>query len=372
MVSILSAALALLSALPLTSGAPGTPSTSDAHSRRQATGDSNCQSVHIFLARGNNEPYPGRQGKLVAAICDGLSSCDYEDIQFWNPLEAPYCQSIEEGVANGTAQITAYNKRCPDAKLVVSGYSQGAHVVGDVLGGGGGTFFQGCQEKASAGLDATTAPGNKREFHQVSILIHLKIANAQSSTVAAVLVFGDTRHTANQPYNYLSGAPDNGLFPRPENQLAGMRAFSSVMRSYCVDSDPICAGGNTAANHLSYFDVYSSDAGKWVQEMVGKADTTTSSSSTSTIATSTTSAPASSSSSPPSSTSLSASAATPSVSGSAGSSAGGSTTAAPTSPDAASASSPTPTSHNAAKALTWDVASLGATIFALLAVAGLI
>lgn len=158
MVSSLSAALALLSAtLPLTSGtAIVTP--------RQATGDANCQSVHIFLARGNNEPYPGRQGKLVTAICDGLDSCDYEDIQFYNPLEAPYCQSIEEGAANGTAQITAYNKRCPDAKLVVSGYSQGGHVVGDVLGGGGGTFFQGCQQKANAGLDATKAPGNKRKF----------------------------------------------------------------------------------------------------------------------------------------------------------------------------------------------------------------
>ncbi|KAK1531457.1 cutinase [Colletotrichum paranaense] len=331
MVSSLSVALALLSAaLPLTSGtAIVTP--------RQATGDANCQSVHIFLARGNNEPYPGRQGKLVTAICDGLDSCDYEDIQFYNPLEAPYCQSIEEGAANGTAQITAYNKRCPDAKLVVSGYSQGGHVVGDVLGGGGGTFFQGCQQKANAGLDATKAPGNK---------------------LAAVLIFGDTRHTASQPYNYLSGAPDNGLFPRPENQLAGMRAFSSVMRSYCVESDPICAGGDTAANHLNYFDVYSSDAGKWVQEMVGKTDTTTSSSSSMTSTTSISSGPASSSS-PASATPTAASSAV-----------GGSTTAGPTSADAASASSPTPTSQNAAGALTWNVASLGVTVLALLVVAG--
>ncbi|GKT85597.1 acetylxylan esterase precursor [Colletotrichum tofieldiae] len=233
MVSTLSAGLALLYALPWASAASVT--------ERQATGASECRNVHIFLARGNNEPYPGRQGKLVTAICDGIDSCDYEDIQFWNPLEAPYCQSIEEGAANGTAQITAYNKRCPDAKLVVSGYSQGGHVVGDVLGGGGGTFFQDCKQKSNAGLDATKAPGNK---------------------IAAALIFGDTRHTANQPYNYLSGAGLNGLFPRPEDQLAGMRAFATVMRSYCVDSDPICAGGDTAANHLNYFDVYSSEAGK--------------------------------------------------------------------------------------------------------------
>ncbi|OLN81210.1 Acetylxylan esterase 6 [Colletotrichum chlorophyti] len=244
MASTLPAALALLLTFPWASAS--------SVAKRQATGASGCRDVHIFLARGNNEPYPGRQGKLVTAICNGLESCDYEDIQFWNPLEAPYCQSVEEGVANGTSQITAYNKRCPESKLVVSGYSQGGHVVGDVLGSGGGTFFQDCQQKPDGGLDATKAPGNK---------------------IAAALIFGDVRHTANQPYNYLSGAGNNGLFPRPENQLAGMRAFAGVLRSYCVDSDPICAGGDTSANHLNYFDIYSEDAGKWVQEMVRKAET---------------------------------------------------------------------------------------------------
>ncbi|TQN71376.1 Acetylxylan esterase 2 [Colletotrichum shisoi] len=218
MVSALSAGLALLSALRAASAAASV-------AERQATGASECRDVHVFLARGNNEPYPGRQGKL-----------------FWNPLESPYCQSVEEGAANGTAQIIACNKRCPDAKLVVSGYSQGAHIVGDVLGGGGGTFFQECKQKASPGLDATKAPGNK---------------------IAAALIFGDTRHTANQPYNYLSGAGVDGLFPRPEDQLAGMRAFANVTRTYCVDSDPICAGGDTVANHLNYFDMYSGEAGKW-------------------------------------------------------------------------------------------------------------
>lgn len=120
-----------------------------------------CKDVHVFLARGNNEPYPGRQGKLVTAICSGLSSCDYEDIQFYNPLESVYCDSVFEGAANGIDQITAYNKACPDSKLVVSGYSQGGHVVGDILGGGGGTFFQGCVQGSNEGLNVDSAPGNK-------------------------------------------------------------------------------------------------------------------------------------------------------------------------------------------------------------------
>lgn len=119
-----------------------------------------CSDVHVFLAKGNNEPYPGRQGVLVNAICSGLPSCDYEDIQYYNPVEAPYCDSINQGVADGVAQITAYNARCPNSKLVVSGYSQGAQIVSDLLGGGGGNFFQNCLETTTPGLDVNSAPGN--------------------------------------------------------------------------------------------------------------------------------------------------------------------------------------------------------------------
>jgi len=41
---------------------------------------STCDDVHMFLARGNNEPYPGRQAALVEAVCDGLNSCGYESL----------------------------------------------------------------------------------------------------------------------------------------------------------------------------------------------------------------------------------------------------------------------------------------------------
>ncbi|KAF6827935.1 acetylxylan esterase precursor [Colletotrichum musicola] len=331
MVSTLSAALTLLTALPLGVSAA-------AVAARQSVGDSECRDVHVFLARGNNEPYPGRQGKLVTAICDGLNSCDYEDIQFWNPLEAPYCQSVEEGAANGTAQVTAYNKRCPNSKLVLSGYSQGGHVIGDILGGGGGRFFQDCQQKANPGLDAAKAPGNK---------------------ISAVLIFGDVRHTANQPYNYLSGAAASGLFPRSENQLAGMRAYSKVMRSYCVDSDPICAGGDTSANHLNYFDIYSGDAGKWVKEVVGAAGTTSSSTTPRPTSTTTSSRPTSTSISSAASTTTEVESVAPSTSAP---TAGAATPASPTSDNAET--TPTPTETNAAGGLAGNTMLLGLALVA--------
>ncbi|RTE80410.1 hypothetical protein BHE90_005116 [Fusarium euwallaceae] len=221
--------------------------TAQGHSAR----DTNCKDVHIFLAKGNNEPYPGRQGKLAGAICSGLDSCDYEDIQFYNPLEAPYCGSVFEGAKNGIQQITAYNKKCPDSKLVVSGYSQGGHVVGDVLGGGGGVFFQDCVQEPNKGLDPKTRPANK---------------------IVAAMIFGDTRHTANQPYNVLNGTGKDGLFPRPGDQLANLAKYGDVLRNYCVDTDPICAQGDVVETHLNYFDVFTNDVAEWVKERVNAAE----------------------------------------------------------------------------------------------------
>ncbi|KAI8964244.1 carbohydrate esterase family 5 protein [Daldinia sp. FL1419] len=223
----------------------------------QATGLDTCADVHIFLSRGNNEQYPGRQGKLVRAICAEIEGCDYEDITFNNALVVEYCSAVEAGRKAGIDQITAYNKRCPDAKLVVSGYSQGAHVLGDILGGGGGVFFQDCTTPTVPGLDPDSAPGN---------------------AIAAALLFGDTRHTANQPYNTLGGASINGLFPRGGRQLEGLRNFAGVLRDWCQEDDPICAEGDgkqtyNVQHHLNYFDVYSGAAAQWVKSKLSVTST---------------------------------------------------------------------------------------------------
>ena len=138
-----------------------------------ATRQSACADTHIFIGLGNNEQIPGRQVKLINAVCSGQASCDYENIQFVNPAGTPYCQSVTEGAANGRAQIISYNQRCPDSKLVVSGYSQGAHVVGDIIGGGGGTFFQDCVQPSNPGIDINSAAGRK------SMLARVRTANGR-------------------------------------------------------------------------------------------------------------------------------------------------------------------------------------------------
>ncbi|KAI3395845.1 hypothetical protein diail_782 [Diaporthe ilicicola] len=216
-----------------------------------------CQGTHIFLARGYNEEYPGRQEVLVDAICSGLSNneCGYEDIIFYDMEGSVYGQAVYEGATAGRAQITSYVKDCPDTKLVLSGYSLGANVVGDMLGGNGGDFtMYDTVEPEVDGFDsAETSPG---------------------SHLAAVLVFGDTRHTAGQSYNVGSGADKNSHYPRSGTVLGKIGAFASVLRSYCVSTDPVCAQGDDVSTHLDYFQKFTDDAAKWVRSMVDIKETT--------------------------------------------------------------------------------------------------
>lgn len=85
------------------------------------------------------------------------------------------------------------------------------------------------------------------------------------------MVFGDTRHTADQPFNVLSGAGKNGLFPRPADQLANLASYGDVFQNYCVETDPICAQGKVVNTHLNYFDVFTDEVAKWVKSRVEKA-----------------------------------------------------------------------------------------------------
>lgn len=148
------------------------------------------------------------------------------------------------------AQILAYNNRCPNSKLVVSGFSQGAHIVGDLFAGGnGGNYFE-CQAPA---------------------LPNLEIGSKAGRQIAAILTFGDVRHTANQPYNYLGGATRHGAIPRVPSQLANAINYAGVWRDYCNTNDQVCASGNSVPEHLDYFERYTEDAAAFVQQKVREA-----------------------------------------------------------------------------------------------------
>ncbi|PGH04991.1 hypothetical protein AJ80_08418 [Polytolypa hystricis UAMH7299] len=129
----------------------------------------------------------------------------------------------QRGVEDRMDRISAYVEKCPDSKIVLMGYSQGAQVIGDILGGGGGECPLGIPQPVVKGLDPNFAPAG-------------------------------------------TGACSNDLWPRQGNNLAGLNKWSHILRSRCNSRDPVCAGGSNDDDHTSYFETFTEEAAKWVEE----------------------------------------------------------------------------------------------------------
>lgn len=102
-------------------------------SRRQ-----NCPPVQIITARGSTEPSgEGAMETVAAAIADANEGAGRAAVDYPAQL-SPYDESSSEGTAAVTKQLTDFVGQCPDSKVVLLGYSQGAHIICDSLCGGGG------------------------------------------------------------------------------------------------------------------------------------------------------------------------------------------------------------------------------------------
>lgn len=119
------------------------------------------------------------------------------------------------------------------------GYSQGAHIVGDALGGGGG---------GDLGAKTEPVPANVGEY------------------VAAVIQMGDPRHLVGQPFDVGSSTRD-GIFPRLEDQ--SLTRYAGRIQSYCDSGDPYCDRGDVSAVHLGYTKEYNGVALGFVLGKIG-------------------------------------------------------------------------------------------------------
>lgn len=247
-------AAALFNFALLASAAPG---------KRQSTGTGSCTDLHIFLARGWNEGYPGRQQLVIDATCNGLSSCDYEDILFDASNPSGYPAAVEEGRVSGVAQVKAYSEKCPSSKIVLSGYSEGANVVGDIL--------------ADSGLAATAAPGSQGTLSRTTTRVAGQVLTCPS-TVCAALLFGDPTHIADQSYNVEAGSSFSGQMARSSSSLSNLNNFSGVLRSWCNGEDIVCAYGEGRTMgedaHTNYFQLYTNDAAAYIKEKCVPSGTT--------------------------------------------------------------------------------------------------
>lgn len=117
------------------------------HSKGQQQAN-NCSDIHIITARASTEP-PGEGiiGTLATLIQNSNQGVTRDSVQYPATFQN-YAISSAMGTSQLTKQLTAYTKDCPSVKVVLLGYSQGAHVLGDTMCGGG----------EARGLGPTTPP----------------------------------------------------------------------------------------------------------------------------------------------------------------------------------------------------------------------
>lgn len=203
---------------------------------------SGCAAVHIITARASTEAAgEGITGALVTQIVNASAQTVSRAAVSYPATLFNYASSSSRGVSALKQQLTTQVQNCPNQKIVLAGYSQGAHVVLDVLGGGGG-----------GSVGAVTPP----------------IDTSIGDHVVAVAQFGDPRHVINQPFD-LGTSTRNGKFPRSATQLQALSRYASRIQAYCDANDTYCDSGNSTSVHTSYLSRYQNAAASFVLGKVG-------------------------------------------------------------------------------------------------------
>ena len=196
-----------------------------------------CTTVHVIAARASTEaPGDGVIGSLVTLIQNDVSATVSQQAVVYPATLTNYASSVAQGDSAIESELATDVANCPSERFVLVGYSQGAQVVGDALGGGGG---------GNLGTPAT--PG---------------VSAAIAAKIIAVIQMGDPRRVPGLSFDVGTDPGATGLFPRPSSE--SLAPFASKIQSYCDTGDPFCAGGSNLTAHLDYTTKYNTAASQFV------------------------------------------------------------------------------------------------------------
>jgi cutinase len=176
-----------------------------------------CPDVQVVYARGTGED-PG-VGPTGQAFVDNLRtraaprSLDVYAVNY--PASDDWATGVD-GIRDAGAHINSMAHDCPNTKMVLSGYSQGAAVMGFVT-----------TDRVPDGVDPATVPK--------------PLDPAVAEHVSSVVLFGTPNVRA---MNYLNQPP---LAIGPQYQVKTIKV--------CAPEDPVCSDGMNFAAH----DTYASD-----------------------------------------------------------------------------------------------------------------
>jgi cutinase len=184
-----------------------------------ASAADSCANVEVVFARGTNEaPGVGLTGQAFVDALNARLPGKTVDVYGVNyPASLNFGQAVD-GVADASSRIEAIASSCPNTKIVLGGYSQGAAVAAYTTA-----------DAVPAGFDLPAGVG--------------VMPPAVASHVSAVVLFG---------------TPDTwfmNLLARSAPPIAVGQPYAGKTLQLCATGDPVCfPGGLTRSAHSSYKD----------------------------------------------------------------------------------------------------------------------
>ncbi|TLD33078.1 hypothetical protein PspLS_01125 [Pyricularia sp. CBS 133598] len=191
-------------------------------------------SLHMIAARGSLEsPGAGFIGKVAMDVVAALPGSDFEPLVYPATLNN-YTTSEQNGTQAMLTAIIDYATRCPQSKIAIMGYSQGAQVSADAI----------CGTSESTPFAETQA-----------------LVPEFASKVVAVVLMGDPSRVKGASFNQ-GNSTKNGVFPR--KNVPGCGDMISRMVSYCDEDDLFCDSGKSLDIHVTYVQRYGQAAVKFI------------------------------------------------------------------------------------------------------------
>ncbi|EQB54919.1 cutinase [Colletotrichum gloeosporioides Cg-14] len=228
------------------------------HSLQKRQGN-DCPPIHIFGARETTAPPGfGAAAKIVDDLTKANQGATNEAINYpacgggTDCLGVSYADSVKNGTDSVATAINDFNKRCPQTKIVMLGFSQGAQIMDNAYCGGGDSI---------EGVKNT------------NVLISQQALGA----VKVAIFMGDPRYVAGLPYEVgtcqTKGVSGSNLshFTDQHDQFAprpqGFQCpFGNNIKSFCDSADPFCCNGNDPVAHLQYPNIYGDQIRQFVSD----------------------------------------------------------------------------------------------------------
>jgi cutinase len=164
-----------------------------------------CSPIEVVFARGTGQPAGlGREGQaFVSALKNQVRGVNAYAVNY--PASDDFIAGAAAGANDASAHIQGTVANCPDTKIVLGGYSQGAAVIDAITTAG----------SPALGFDNVLPP---------------EVADH----VVAAVVFGNPSNRLGRPLTTLS-------------PLYGAKAID-----LCNGADPVCSNGDDVAAHSNY------------------------------------------------------------------------------------------------------------------------